>query len=193
MARNYDRTESRKRNKYRNRYIRFAEKMLKESRKAQGSERDRLRAIARNATERAFGTYEKSPTGKKITNLAKELGVTMTAADRKRMAKYSTDYTSSRYTVKNADREQMAIDILSSGNISGRVFGGLVDVWRGEGKVTPDEMREGIFQFLGVETWADALDALHDIVPNLYEDVSDDATYDEVTSAIMAYVKEHRQ
>lgn len=189
----YDRTASRQRNLFRNRYIRAAERAFRESERASGAERGRLRTVAKNALERAVGTYEKAPTGKKIKGLAGKLGVSTARETREKFSKYSTDYASRNYTVKQGAKERIAMDVISSGNLWGRVMGGLVDVWKtSEGPVTREAVRERIFDFLDVDNWADALRVLEEITPNLYEDMTSDTKYDEVTSALMAYVAEHQ-
>lgn len=185
------RAKSRKAETVRKRYRRSAERLWKEAKEASGTKRERLELSARNMLQKTFDTYEKAPRGK-VASLAREMGVEYKQQSAETRNQSIDLEASARYRVKDTQfRETMAKDILKTGNIGSRVLGGLSDVWKGE--KTAEGIQEKIFDFLGVNSWEEVIDKIEEIAPNLYENSNDkDETYDDVTSRVMAYIKERQ-
>ena len=190
----------------RRRYRRQAERYLAKAEKASGIRKARYEAQARAATIKAAQTYAQGqkPQGQ-VKALMERQGIgssTIAAVSVARGHKSGGIGRSVERLVdqslnalvgsKPETRDQMARDILSTGNVGSRFYGGLVQVWDGteESRRHPNR---AILEFFGAESIMDVLEKLEEQGIDLYTpDVNDDV-YKSVQLKLQQYILKIRR
>lgn len=190
----------------RRRYRRQAERYLAKAEKASGIEKARYEAQARNATMKAAQLYTKGqkPQGQ-IKALMERQGIdsgTIAAVSAARGYKSGGLGRSVERLVdqslnalvgsKPETRDQMARDILSTGNVGSRFYGGLVQVWDGteESRKHPNR---AILEFFGAESIMDVLEELEAQGIDLYTPDENDDVYKSVQLKLQQYILKTRR
>ena len=190
----------------RRRYRRQAERYLAKAEKASGLKRARYQAQARAATLKAAQTYAQGqePQGQ-VKSLMERQGIdrgTIAAVSAAKGYKSGGIGRSVERLVdqslnalvgsKPETRDQMARDILSTGNVGSRFYGGLVQIWDGteESRKHPNR---AILEFFGAESIMDVLEELEAQGIDLYTpDVNDDV-YKSVQLKLQQYILKARR
>lgn len=190
----------------RRRYRRQAERYLAKAEKASGLKRARYEAQARDATIKASQLYAKGqkPQGQ-VKALMERQGIdssTIAAVSVARgyksggiggnVERLVDQSLNALVGSKPETRDQMARDILSTGNVGSRFYGGLVQVWDGteESRRHPNR---AILEFFGKESIMDVLEELEAQGIDLYTpDVNDDV-YKSVQLKLQQYILKIRR
>ena len=190
----------------RRRYRRQAERYLAKAEKASGLKRARYQAQARDATLKAAQTYAQGqePQGQ-VKSLMERQGIdrgTIAAVSAAKGYKSGGIGGSVERLVNQSlnalvgnrekTRDEMARDILSTGNVGSRFYGGLVQVWDGteESRKHPNR---AILEFFGAESIMDVLEELEAQGIDLYTpDVNDDV-YKSVQLKLQQYILKTRR
>ena len=190
----------------RRRYRRQAERYLAKAEKASGIEKARYEAQARDATMKAAQLYAKGqkPQGQ-VKALMERQGIdssTIAAVSAakgyksggigrsvERLVDQSLDALAGS---KPETRDQMARDILSTGNVGSRFYGGLVQVWDGteESRRHPNR---AILEFFGAESIMDVLEELEAQGIDLYTPDENDDVYKSVQLKLQQYILKTRR
>lgn len=190
----------------RRRYRRQAERYLAKAEKASGLKRARYQAQARDATLKAAQTYAQGqePQGQ-VKSLMERQGI-----DRGTIAAVSAakGYKSGgiggsverlvsqslNALVGNGEktRDQMARDILSTGNVGSRFYGGLVQVWD-ETEESRRHPNRAILEFFGAESIMDVLEKLEAQGIDLYTPDENDDVYKSVQLKLQQYILKTRR
>ena len=195
----------------RRRYRRQAERYLAKAEKASGIRKARYEAQARDATMKAAQLYIKGqkPQGQ-IKALMERQGIdsrTIAAASAARGYKNSGGIGRSVGRLvdhlvdqslnalvgsKPETRDQMARDILSTGNVGSRFYGGLVQIWDGteESRRHPNR---AILEFFGAESIMDVLEELEAQGIDLYTPDENDDVYKSVQLKLQQYILKTRR
>lgn len=190
----------------RRRYRRQAERYLAKAEKAGGLEKARYQAQARDATIKAAQTYAR---GQKVQGQVKALmerqGIdssTIAAVSAAKGYKSGGIGRSVERLVsqslnalagsKPETRDQMARDILSTGNVGSRFYGGLVQIWDGteESRRHPNR---AILEFFGAESIMDVLEELEAQGIDLYTPDENDDVYKSVQLKLQQYILKTRR
>lgn len=180
----------------RRRYRRQAERYLAKAEKASGLKKARYEAQARDATIKASQLYAQGqePRGR-VKSLMERQGIdrgTIAAASAARVERLANQSLNFLVGKKEKTRDQMARDILSTGNIGSRFYGGLVQLWDGteESRRHPNR---AILEFFGAESIMDVLEKLEEQGIDLYTpDVNDDV-YKSVQLKLQQYILKIRR
>lgn len=190
----------------RRRYRRQAERYLAKVEKASGIKKARYEAQARDATMKAAQLYAKGqkPQGQ-VKALMERQGIdssTIAAVSAakgyksggigrsvERLVDQSLDALAGS---KPETRDQMARDILSTGNVGSRFYGGLVQVWDGteESRRHPNR---AILEFFGAESIMDVLEELEAQGIDLYTPDENDDVYKSVQLKLQQYILKTRR
>lgn len=190
----------------RRRYRRQAERYLAKAEKASGLKRARYQAQARDATLKAAQTYAQGqePQGQ-VKSLMERQGIDRGTIAAVSAAKgYKSGGIGGRVErlvnqslnalVGNGEktRDQMARDILSTGNIGSRFYGGLVQVWDGteESRRHPNR---AILEFFGAGSIMDVLEELEAQGIDLYTPDQNDDVYKSVQLKLQQYILKIRR
>lgn len=184
----------------RRRYVRSANRYLKEADKAVGANAARLKNLARDSYQKALSTYSdnKQRVSKDIRSLGERLGVSadknvVSNEDRETLVKESFSQLES---VKSKDifrTEREAEAVITSPEISHRIIGGLVDVWKKRvpsmgGKLDTKRIMPTLFDYFGVSNYQDLLEKIEGIVgERLYEMQESELGYDTVKLMLQDY------
>ena len=177
----------------RRRYRRQAERYLAKAEKASGIRKARYEAQARDATMKASQLYAKGQKPKgQIKALMERQGIdrgTIAAVSAAKGYKSGGIGRGVRRLVgqslnalvgsKPETRDQMARDILGTGNVGSRFYGGLVQIWDGteESRRHPNR---AILEFFGAESIMDVLEELEAQGIDLYTPDENDDVYKSV-------------
>lgn len=177
----------------RRRYVRAAERKLKQAMKETGAIAERLKFQARENLEKAMKTYDEKTTqqmSKQMRDLAEQLGVDIQTGreqlkkvgetrpdliekSRQKIIDESTNVLEGAFATPEERRQAEARAIFRNETISSRILGGLVDVWRDEATVTDglgrskidnSKILPALFSYFNVDNLADLLDKIQDIV-----------------------------
>lgn len=190
----------------RRRYRRQAERYLAMAEKASGLEGARYQAQARNATIKAAQTYAggQKPQGQ-VKALMERQGIGMGTIAAVSAAKgYKSggigdsvkrlvDQSLSALVGKGRKtRDQMARDILSTGNVGSRFYGGLVQVWD-ETEESRQHPNRAILEFFGAESIMDVLEELEAQGIDLYTPDENDDVYKSAQLKLQQYILKTRR
>ena len=190
----------------RRRYRRQAERYLAKAEKASGLKRARYEAQARAATIKAAQTYAQGqkPQGQ-VKALMERQGIGSSTIAAVSAAKGYKSGGIGRSVERLVDqslnalvgskpetRDQMARDILSTGNVGSRFYGGLVQVWDGteESRRPPNR---AILEFFGKESIMDVLEELEAQGIDLYTPDQNDDVYKSVQLKLQQYILKTRR
>lgn len=190
----------------RRRYRRQAERYLAKAEKASGIKKARYEAQARDATMKAAQLYAKGqkPQGQ-VKALMERQGIDSSTIAAVSVAKGYKSGGIGRSVERLVDqsldalagskpetRDQMAHDILSTGNAGSRFYGGLVQVWDGteESRRHPNR---AILEFFGAESIMDVLEELEAQGIDLYTPDENDDVYKSVQLKLQQYILKTRR
>ena len=184
----------------RRRYRRQAERFIKKADESSGILKSRYEAQARNATINALSTYAKGQQPKgRVKQLTEMLGIDAKTVQQVAFAKgmqsggVSTGLVSrlvqrSKQTLASAEtRDAMAKEILSTGNVGSRFYGGLVDIW-GD---TPEHRKhpnQSILDFFGTDSMMDVIEDLEAEGIDLYTPDENEDVYKSAQLALQQYI-----
>lgn len=190
----------------RRRYRRQAERYLAKAEKASGLERARYQAQARNATIKAAQTYARGqrPQGQ-VKALMERQGIgagTIAAVSVakgyrsggigdgvRRLVNQSPSALAGK---EQKTRDQMARDILSTGNVGSRFYGGLVQVWD-ETEESRQHPNRAILEFFGADSIMDVIEELEAQGIDLYTPDENDDVYKSAQLKLQQYVLKTRR
>lgn len=190
----------------RRRYRRQAERYLARAEKASGLERARYQAQARNATIKAMQTYARGqkPQGQ-VKALMERQGIgtgTIAAVSVAKGYKSGGIGEGIRRLVNQSlsalvgkeqkTRDQMARDILSTGNVGSRFYGGLVQVWD-ETEESRQHPNRAILEFFGADSIMDVLEELEAQGIDLYTPDENDDFYKSAQLKLQQYILKTRR
>lgn len=186
----------------RRRYRRQAERYLAKAEKASGIEKARYEAQARDATMKAAQLYTKGqkPQGQ-IKALMERQGIDngmLMARGHKsgglgRSVERLVDQSLNALVgSKPETRDQMARDILSTGNVGSRFYGGLVQIWD-ETEESRKHPNRAILEFFGAESIMDVLEELEAQGIDLYTPDENDDVYKSVQLKLQQYILKTRR
>lgn len=190
----------------RRRYRRQAERYLAKAEKASGTRKARYEAQARDATIKASQLYAKGqkPQGQ-VKALMERQGIdsgTIAAVSVARGYKSGGIGRSVERLVNQSlnalvgnrekTRDQMARDILSTGNVGSRFYGGLVQVWD-ETEESRRHPNRAILEFFGAESIMDVLEKLEAQGIDLYTPDENDDVYKSVQLKLQQYILNTRR
>lgn len=186
----------------RRREYRAAQRYLKKAEATTGATSERNRALAYTHLQNAIQTYDPTQSQRisaPIAKLAAQFGITQTDirqqyrnTTEQRRAKVISESTGSLAKLPaDVRREQEAKTLMDNPAISKRILGGLVGVWSDKVKsgVSAQENRQAIekavFEYFNVESWADIIESLENILGNMLFAVgTDQEIYDTVKLSI---------
>ena len=190
----------------RRRYRRQAERYLAKAEEASGLERARYQAQARNATIKAAQTYARGqkPQGQ-VKALMERQGIGMGTIAAVSAAKgYKSggigdgvrrlvnQSLSALVGKEQKTRDQMARDILSTGNVGSRFYGGLVQVWD-ETEESRQHPNRAILEFFGADSIMDVLEELEAQGIDLYTPDENDDVYKSAQLKLQQYILKTRR
>lgn len=190
----------------RRRYRRQAERYLAKAEKASGLERARYQAQARNATIKAAQTYARGqkPQGQ-VKALMERQGIgagTIAAVSAANGYKSGGIGDGVRRLVNQSlsalvgkgqkTRDQMARDILSTGNVGSRFYGGLVQIWD-ETEESRQHPNRAILEFFGADSIMDVLEELEAQGIDLYTPDLNDDVYKSAQLKLQQYILKTRR
>lgn len=184
----------------RRRYYRSVQRNLAKAEKSSGANAARYRAVARQDLENALNTYDptapKQKISKPIRDLAEKFGIDLdaqrgefiasTEKQRRRAIAKSVETLEGVLQDEDIRREREARALLNNPKIGRRIIGGFVDVWRDQatdetGKVDTSQILPALFDYFDVESAADLIDKVEQIIGDmLYKDEDSDAMYEAV-------------
>lgn len=180
----------------RRRYRRQAERYLAKAEKVSGIRKARYEAQARAATIKAAQTYAQGqkPQGQ-VKALMERQGIgssTIAAVSVAKVERLANQSLNALVGSKPETRDQMARDILSTGNVGSRFYGGLVQVWDGteESRRHPNR---AILEFFGKESIMDVLEELEAQGIDLYTPDQNDDVYKSVQLKLQQYILKIRR
>ena len=184
----------------RRRYRRQAERFIKKADESSGILKSRYEAQARNATINALSTYAKGPQPKgRVKQLTEMLGIDAKTVQQVAFAKgmqsggVSTGLVSrlvqrSKQTLASAEtRDEMAKEILSTGNVGSRFYGGLVDIW-GDTPEHREHPNQPILEFFGTDSMMDVIEGLEAAGIDLYTPDENEDVYKSAQLALQQYI-----
>lgn len=190
----------------RRRYRRQAERYLAKAENASGIRKARYEAQARDATLKASQLYARGqkPQGQ-IKALMERQGIDSSSIAAVSLARGYKSGGIGRSVERLVDqslnalvgskpetRDQMARDILSTGNVGSRFYGGLVQIWDGteESRKHPNR---AILEFFGAESIMDVLEELEAQGIDLYTPDENDDVYKSVQLKLQQYILKIRR
>lgn len=184
----------------RRRYRRQAERFIKKADKSSGILKSRYEAQARNATINALSTYAKGQQPKgRVKQLTDMLGIDAKTVQQVAFAKgmqsggVTTGLVSrlvqrSKQTLASAEtRDEMAKEILSTGNVGSRFYGGLVDIW-GDTPEHREHPNQSILDFFGTDSMMDVIEDLEAEGIDLYTPDENEDIYKSAQLALQQYI-----
>ena len=190
----------------RRRYRRQAERYLAKAEKASGLKRARYQAQARAATIKAAQTYAQGqePQGQ-VKSLMERQGIDRGTIAAVSAAKGYKSGGIGRNVERLVDqslnalvgnrektRDEMAKEILSTGNVGSRFYGGLVQVWD-ETEESRRHPNRAILEFFGAESIMDVLEKLEAQGIDLYTPDENDDVYKSVQLKLQQYILKIRR
>ena len=184
----------------RRRYHRQAERFIKKADESSGILKSRYEAQARSATINALSTYAKGQQPKgRVKQLTEMLGIDAKTVQQVAFAKgmrsggVSTGLVSrlvqrSKQTLVSAEtRDEMAKEILSTGNVGSRFYGGLVDIW-GDTPEHREHPNQSILDFFGTDSMMDVIEDLEAEGIDLYTPDENEDVYKSAQLALQQYI-----
>ena len=184
----------------RRRYRRQAERFIKKADESSGILKSRYEAQARNATINALSTYAKGQQPKgRVKQLTDMLGIDTKTVQQVAFAKgmqsggVSTGLVSklverSKQTLVSAEtRDEMAKEILSTGNVGSRFYGGLVDIW-GDTPEHREHPNQPILEFFSTDSMMDVIEGLEAAGIDLYTPDENEDVYKSAQLALQQYI-----
>lgn len=190
----------------RRRYRRQAERYLAKAEKASGIRKARYEAQARDATIKASQLYAKGqkPQGQ-VKALMERQGIDSNTIAAVSVARGYKSGGIGRIVERLVDqslnalvgskpetRDQMARDILSTGNVGSRFYGGLVQVWD-ETEESRRHPNRAILEFFGAESIMDVLEELEAQGIDLYTPDENDDVYKSVQLKLQQHILKIRR
>lgn len=190
----------------RRRYRRQAERYMKQAQKTSGIEKQRFEALAYNATISAANTYNNSSRNqqhRQISGLMQQLHINPTdinnliGTNHNNTSDYRTNLIEQRseralsQNLNLSNRDEMTKQILSTGNIGTRFYGGLSDVWvhSPEDKQHPNE---AIMNYFGVNSIMDVIELIEEQGINLYAPDVNPSTYRTIELQLQQFISTYR-
>lgn len=185
----------------RRRFRRQAERYEKKAAKATGVERSRYLAQARAAIGKALGTYQGEEKAQGAVKRAaerlgvEELPVTARNVGKARESELQRLMRQSKQTLASAGRaatrDEMAREILKTGNIGSRFYGGLVGVWDGtpESRQHPDR---AILDYFNAKSIMDVLEQMEEAGIDIYSPLENDEEYVSIQLNVQKFVLQSR-
>lgn len=196
----------------RRRYYRAAERHLNKANKLSGVSAERERRLAEIQFRHALDTYDPETTqklSKSMQRLANEFGIDVQrqreqvqSVDEKKRAKTYQEIRETRTQaigeeskkarVKNQKdisvrREYEAQQLFNQQNISHRILGGLVDIWRTDenrdiktGKIRRERILPSLFEHYKVNTLSELLSKIENEIGDMLYGAGQDEIYDTV-------------
>lgn len=184
----------------RRRYRRQAERFIKKADESSGILKSRYEAQARSATINALSTYAKGQQPKgRVKQLTEMLGIDAKTVQQVAFAKgmqsggVSTGLVSrlvqrSKQTLVSAEtRDVMAKEILGTGNVGSRFYGGLVDIW-GDTPEHREHPNQSILDFFGTDSMMDVIEDLEAEGIDLYTPDENEDVYKSAQLALQQYI-----
>ena len=173
----------------RRRYRRQAERFIKKADESSGILKSRYEAQARNATINALSTYAKGQQPKgRVKQLTEMLGIDAKTVQQVSSAKVSRLVERSKLTLASAEtRDEMAKEILSTGNVGSRFYGGLVDIW-GDTPEHREHPNQRILEFFNTDSMMDVIEDLEAAGIDLYTPDENEDVYKSAQLALQQYI-----
>ena len=184
----------------RRRYVRSAERYLKQAGESTGATAARLKNLARESYNKALSTYSgtKQQVSGKIQAIGEQLGASTRKIEttREQRADLVRESFQTLETVRSQDlfrTEREAEAVITSPEISHRIIGGLVDVWKTRvpsmgGKLDTKRIMPTLFDYFGVSTYQELLEKIEGIVgERLYEMQESELGCDTVKLVLQDY------
>lgn len=195
----------------RRREYRAAQRYLKKANETSGATASRNRALAQTHLQNALNTYDLTQNQEisaSIVNIGAELGIdvygyrqdmrsdfvgskTKYEARARRIEKESTRALESSLSDEDIRRDEEARAIMNNPSLGKRIIGGLSSVWSDSVKKgnsnaeNRQAIQDSVFEYFGVQKWADVIDKLRDMAgESLFEVSNDLEMYDTVKIAI---------
>lgn len=191
----------------RRRFRRQAERYIQKMEGASGLTKARYEAQARNAVMNAMRTYSggQKPQGQ-VAKLAERLNVTQGSivarsalkgaqGTKVRASEVNALIQRSFTTLSGAEtsnRDNMAREILSSGNIGSRFYGGLVQIWDGS-EESRQHPNQAILDFFGKSSLMDVIEELEEQGIDLYAPDENDDVYKSAQLQLQKFVLQTRR
>lgn len=181
----------------RRRYARQAERYLKKAETVVGPAKSRFQAQAREATVKAAQMYAegKSPQGM-VSRLMQRQGISKEAVSALKGDVSVSDIVNRSYNAlqgaqANMSRDEMAKEILSTGNIGSRFYGGLVQVWDAT-EATRKDPNAAILKAFGESDIMEVLESLEQEGVDIYTEDVNQEEYDRIMAQLQLYVLKNR-
>lgn len=195
----------------RRRYFRAAERHMKKANQLSGASAARERKLAKIQFDRAMDTYDPSTTqklSKPMQKLADELGVDVQRKRGNLQNLPESRIKELREKRKNAigeesekalegnlqdvekRREYEAQALFFESNISHRILGGLVNIWRKDenrgkdGKIRREKILPTLYEYFGVDNLADLMKKILKEMGEEFEQTLYDASQDEIYDVV---------
>lgn len=178
----------------RRRLRRAAERELKKANNSSSVTKSRHMILVKEYTEKALSTYTKNTNkiSNPIQNIINNIGDIKPFNDLKgNYTKKLKEYSKSLLVKNLQDRNQIASNILSIGNISSRLYGGLIDVWQ---KKSPEKtINEKIMEHFNAKDMLEVLEKIEKKGIDLYSAPENDNKYTEIALKLQNYAAEKRR
>ena len=199
----------------RRREYRAAQRYLKKANATSGATASRNRALAQTHLQNALNTYDLTQNQKissSIANLGAELGIDVYGyredmrsdfvgssgnvsavyeSRARRIEKESSRALESSLSDEDIRRDEEARAIMNNPSLGKRIIGGLSSVWSDSVKKgnsnaeNRQAIQDSVFEYFGVQKWADVIDKLREMAgESLFEVSNDLEMYDTVKIAI---------
>ena len=178
----------------RRRLRRAAERELRKANNSTGATKNRYITLAKEYIEKSLSTYAKNTN--KISNpiqkVINKIDNVKKVEDLKGNYSQKLNEYSRKTLVKNLqDRNQIANNILSIGNISSRLYGGLIDVW--QKKSLGKTINEKIMDHFNAKDMLEVLEKIEKKGIDLYSAPENDNKYMEIALKLQNYASEKRR
>ena len=178
----------------RRRLRRAAERELKKANNSSSVTKSRHMILVKEYTEKALSTYAKNTNkiSNPLQNIVNNIGDIKPFNDLKgNYTKKLKEYSKSLLVKNLQDRNQIARNILSIGNISSRLYGGLIDVWQ---KKSPEKtINEKIMEHFNAKDMLEVLEKIEKKGIDLYSAPENDNKYTEIAVKLQNYAAEKRR
>ena len=189
----------------RRRYVRKAERYMKQADNSYGASRERYIVLAKREAEKALSTYDKEPSFQKLSKglqrvaLETDAQFAKPANDAQRQKLVSRSKRALESNIE--DRREYEGRAIMSSSIGSRIIAALEPIWRDYASINPEtgkteidwsEASKAIFEHMSQQTgkpvsdWLGVIEAFEqnpEIGADLYKDPKNDIRYDAVVQA----------
>lgn len=186
----------------RRRFRRQAERYEKAANRSTGVERTRYITLAQSAVEKALATYSQRTKAAQgaLGRLADRLGVgtalpdTRGVQDVEELTRQSRRALASNRGRASKMSDEMAYELLNTGNIGSRFFAATREAWvREDEAYTPqNEIVPRILEFFDASSIGEVMDMLEDAGVDLYTAPENDSLYMDAVAMGMLYVQSYK-